>query len=122
MADILDDKELWRMHTDGDGNAEKVLNIYREWKRKNPDGGGELRIYYCGLQSIPPEIGRLTSLKFLYCSGNELRELPQEIGGLTSLIYLDCSNNKLRELPSEIGKLTSLTDLDCSGNELRELP
>ena len=122
MEDPLDDIELWRMHTDGDGNAEKVLNMYREWKRENRDGGGRLNLYKCGLQSIPPEIGRLTSLKYLYCSFNELRELPQEIGGLTSLVELYCSKNELRELPPEIGRLTSLKIFNCSINELRELP
>ena len=120
MTDPLDDIELWKKHTDGDANAEKVLNMYREWKRENRDGGGRLNLSYCGLQSIPPEIGRLTSLTYLNCSNNELRELPPEIGRLTSLTRLDCPSNELRELPPEIGRLTSLKIFNCFENEFVE--
>ena len=120
MTDLLDDIELWKKHTDGDANAEKVLNMYREWKRENRDGGGRLNLYKCGLQSLPREIGRLTFLTHLHCYDNKLRELPQEIGGLTSLTHLDCTDNELRELPLEIGGLTSLGSLYCSYNEFVE--
>ena len=119
-TDPLDDIELWRMHTNSDANAEKALRRYRKWKRENRDGGGRLYLNECELQSLPREIGGLTSLKELNCSGNKLRELPQEIGRLTSLTRLDCPSNELRELPPEIGRLTSLKIFNCFENEFVE--
>jgi len=54
--------------------------------------------------SIPPEIGNLTNLTWLYLSNNQLtEEIPLEIGNLNNLIYLDLFNNQLTgEIPENI--------------------
>jgi leucine-rich repeat protein SHOC2 len=74
------------------------------------------------LTSLPAEIGQLTSLEWLSLYGNELTSVPAEIGQLTSLRQLDLNDNELTSVPAEIGQLTSLRELDLSGNELTSVP
>jgi Leucine Rich Repeat (LRR) protein len=74
------------------------------------------------LSSLPPEIGKLTSLQSLDLRNNWLSSLPPEIGKLTSLQSLNLNSNQLSSLPSEIGKLTSLQRLELSSNRLSSLP
>ncbi|MEA3324993.1 MAG: leucine-rich repeat domain-containing protein, partial [Euryarchaeota archaeon] len=50
--------------------------------------------------------------------GNYLTTLPPEIGKLTSLTTLNLSYNPLTALPPEIGELTSLTTLHIGGTPL----
>ena len=70
--------------------------------------------------SIPPELGRLTSLTWLYLSDSGLSgSIPPELGRLTSLTWLDLNGNDLSgSIPPELGRLTSLTGLDLSVNGL----
>ncbi|OQY26418.1 MAG: hypothetical protein B6244_13670, partial [Candidatus Cloacimonetes bacterium 4572_55] len=70
--------------------------------------------------SIPPEIGNLTSLTYLYLYSNELSgSIPTEIGNLTSLTSLNLLGNSLSgSIPPEIGNLTSLTYLNLYSNSL----
>jgi len=58
--------------------------------------------------SIPPEIGNLTNLNFLYLGSNGLTgSIPSEIGNLTNLTHLDLSDNQLTGLiPESICDLT----------------
>jgi small GTP-binding protein len=74
------------------------------------------------LTSLPPEIGKLTKLTVLVLYKNQLTSLPPEIGKLTNLTALHLYNNQLTSLPPEIGKLTSLTKLRLHGNKLTSLP
>ena len=74
------------------------------------------------LTSVPAEIGQLTSLVNLDLSGNQLTSVPAEIGQLTSLVELDLGNNQLTSVPAEIGQLTSLQKLWLSGNTLTSAP
>src|SRR5271166_2305477 len=74
------------------------------------------------LSSLPPEIGKLTSLQSLHLGFNRLNSLPPEIGKLTSLQSLHLGSNRLSSLPPEIGKLTSLQSLDLWSNQLSSLP
>ena len=59
------------------------------------------------LSSLPPEIGKLTSLRSLDLSINQLSSLPPEIVKLTSLQSLSLRSNQLSSLPPEIVKLAS---------------
>jgi len=70
--------------------------------------------------SIPPEIGSLDNLIFLYLEQNQLGgTIPAEIGNLTNLTSLDLSFNQLSgSIPAEIGNLTNLTDLRLWDNPL----
>ena len=74
------------------------------------------------LTFLPPEIGRLQSLKELDLVGNQLTSLPSEIGQLQSLTSLNLYDNQLTSLPPEIGQLQSLTALHLDGNQLTSLP
>ena len=71
-------------------------------------------------QIIPPEIGHLTNLTYLYLQSNQLTgEIPSEIGNLTNLTYLYLQSNQLTGvIPSEIGNLTNLTSLNLYNNQL----
>ena len=95
--------------------AEKAV---REFCECIENGRTQLDLSSCGLISLPPEIGQLTSLKWFSCDNNQLTELPPEIGQLTSLEVLSCHNNQLTELPPEIGQLNSLKNLWCNNNQL----
>ena len=69
---------------------------------------------------IPPELGKLLSLRSLYLSYNRLTgSLPAELGKLTSLWSLDLYVNRLTgPLPPELGKLSSLDTLNLARNRL----
>ena len=75
-----------------------------------------------GLCAVPAEIGRLSALRKLHLSGNQLTSVPAEIGQLTSLTELYLRSNRLTSVPAEIGQLTSLTHLDLAGNQLTSVP
>ena len=83
--------------------------------------------------SIPPELGKLTSLTHLVLNSiepadsndNQLTgEIPPELGTLTSLTQLQLHNNQLTgEIPPELGTLTKLTYLWLYNNQLTgEIP
>jgi len=75
--------------------------------------------------SIPPEIGNLINLTRLYLDVNQLTgSIPPEIGNLTNLIYLRLFNNQLTgEIPSEIWNMTNLDVLSLYLNQLTgEIP
>jgi Leucine-rich repeat (LRR) protein len=88
------------------------------------------------LTQIPPEIGYLTQLQYLYLnnyacrllnrylivSNNELESLPCEISRLTNLKTLAVHSNKLTHLPKDMSKLTNLTYMDAKDNLLVSLP
>jgi len=85
------------------------------------------------LQSLPPEIGQLTSLRELIIPSHRLQTLPLEIGKLTNLKHLDLGvdelelhlgleGNRLQTLPPEVGQLANLTHLNLARNQLQSLP
>ncbi|MCK4934216.1 MAG: hypothetical protein KAR79_01385, partial [Simkaniaceae bacterium] len=73
------------------------------------------------LTELPAEIGKLTALKELDLSSNQLIKIPAEIGELTSLYSLNLMSNQLTGLPVEIKSLTKLNHLLLSGNPLKSL-
>ena len=74
------------------------------------------------LTSVPAEIGQLTSLEVLFLQGNQLTSVPAEIGQLTSLTELSLGSNLLTSVPAEIGQLTSLELLGLGQNQLTSVP
>jgi len=74
------------------------------------------------LTKLPPQIGDLKKLEYLFLGFNKLTTLPPQIGKLENLRVLHLNNNKLKSLPSTIGKLTKLEKLDLSDNALESLP
>ena len=74
---------------------------------------------------IPPELGGLSNLTYLYLGDNQLTgEIPPELGGLSNLTGLNLSDNQLTgEIPSELGGLSNLTSLPLYANRLTgEIP
>ena len=53
---------------------------------------------------MPPEIGRLTALRYLWLRSNQLAALPPEIGCLTALKELRVAGNPLQSPPPEVVK------------------
>ena len=77
-----------------------------------------LDVSYTGITSLPEEIGKLSSLKTLFLSGNQyLKELPPSIGNIKTLEELDLRNTGITSLPEEIGKRASLRELLLLGNK-----
>ena len=70
--------------------------------------------------SIPPEIGNLTNLTWLWLNDNQLTgSIPPEIGNLTNLTRVSLYDNQLTgSIPSELGNLTNLTYLNLKSNQL----
>ena len=73
---------------------------------------------------IPPELGRLASLKSLDLSCNRLRgSIPPEFGRLAALESLNLSSNRLAgRLPAELGNLTNLRVLNLALADFRHIP
>ena len=74
------------------------------------------------LQSIPSEIGQLSTLKTLYLDNNQLQSIPSEIGQLSMLQELYLAYNQLQSIPPEIGRLSMLRELSLYGNQLQSIP
>jgi Leucine-rich repeat (LRR) protein len=74
------------------------------------------------IESLPPNLRFLTSLRALYLADNRLTRIPADIGKLVNLTILVLRDNNIALLPKEIGKLTHLTDLHLQGNKLAILP
>ena len=69
--------------------------------------------------AIPPEIGLLTKLRYLYLELNEFTYLPTEIGNLVDLNVFSIFENSLQgSIPSEFGRLTKLGTLLLRSNSL----
>ena len=70
---------------------------------------------------IPPELGHLTELRFLYLDVNRLiGKIPTELGDLLNLQRLGLSYNQLTgRIPTELGNLTNLVELALTRNQLR---
>ena len=71
--------------------------------------------------SIPPELGNLADLDWLWLNDNQLSgSIPPELGNLAHLGYLDLSSNQLSgSIPPELGnRLTDLNQIYLNNNQL----
>ena len=100
-----------------------------DWYNVNTDNDGRvtrLDLSFNQLTGeIPAELGRLSSLKWLYITNNQLPgEIPEELGRLNNLRVLWLSNTQLTgEIPEELGNLSNLTHLRLNRNQLTgEIP
>lgn len=75
-----------------------------------------------GISFLPAEVGNLSALRVLVCSGNIIDSLPYEIGLLANLQKLDVSSNRIVVIPPAIGKIANLTHLDLRHNRIERLP
>jgi internalin A len=85
-------------------------------------GATDLNLSGLGLIELPPEIGYLSDLRYLYLHDNQLTSLPSEIGQLSNLRSLDVSFNQLTVLPPAIWQLSNLWMLILDVNEITTLP
>ena len=69
---------------------------------------------------IPPEFGRMKSLRFLYLHNNRLEgEIPAELGDMPLLMLLNLSDNRLEgEIPPELGNPPILGYILLSNNRI----
>ena len=106
-----------------DFNDEETVNLWgKDYSIENTT---ELNLGNSGLTGeIPPEIGNLINLEWLYLSGNQLTgTIPPEIGNLTNLKILSLSSNQLTgEIPESICDLninwSSSSYFSISNNQL----
>ncbi|NLU25264.1 MAG: LPXTG cell wall anchor domain-containing protein [Clostridiales bacterium] len=87
---------------------------------KIPDTVTDLSCNGLGLTSLDAIMPRLTNLRYLVCSDNQLTSLPALPSG-NQLWGLDCNDNQLTALPDLTGS-TGLLYLECEGNRLTTLP
>lgn len=74
------------------------------------------------LDTLPADIGELTSLTFVTLDSNQITQLPSAIGKLKNVTTFSAAGNALSSLPSEIGDMESLRNLKLGGNELSSIP
>ncbi|KAL3692611.1 hypothetical protein R1sor_006262 [Riccia sorocarpa] len=84
----------------------------------------KLVIRKCAIESLPENLGGLSSLTSLDLVGSSaLHSLPESLGKLSCLTYLDLFQcTCLKSLPETIGDLSSLRELHISGSGLQSLP
>jgi hypothetical protein len=97
-----------------------------------------------GLTRLPDDLGRLTKLRVLFCSGNPFDRLPAVLGDCPALSqigfrgcgleevpgealppllrWLTLTDNRIARLPDAIGRRPGLQKLMLSGNRLTALP
>ncbi len=81
-----------------------------------------LVLYECGLERVPPIIGKLKTLEKLDLSWNKIEQVSDVIGSLILLKELRLTHNNIEEISESIGNLVSLQILDLSGNKLEKVP
>ncbi|GAA3611820.1 T9SS type A sorting domain-containing protein [Flavivirga amylovorans] len=81
-----------------------------------------LRLYFNYISALPASVGSLQRLKTLDVSYNRLVSLPSTLGDLEDLANLTLQYNRLKSLPNNLSKLKKLVNLDVSNNELEAFP
>ncbi|XP_063057781.1 leucine-rich repeat-containing protein 7 [Engraulis encrasicolus] len=108
----VDDNQLTSLPTNiGSGRPKVGLSLLEEFD-----------ISCNELESLPPTIGYLVSLRTFAADENFLSELPREIGNCRNVTVMSLRSNKLEFLPDEIGQMTKLRVLNLSDNRLKNLP
>lgn len=82
----------------------------------------ELNLSHNHLHSLPKTLGKLKSLKRLFLQHNNIANLPKPIRHLSSLQQLDLSYNKMSGLPSYISHLSCLEHLILHHNQISKFP
>ncbi len=118
---------LWikdRLAGDAELNWRDSLSI-REWQgihlSANRSRVSEINLGFIGINGIvPPELGELNGLTYLYLNDNRLTgTIPAELGRLSNLRSLNLAVNRLSgSIPMELGRLNRLVNLDFGQNRL----
>ena len=67
---------------------------------------------------IPPELGSLTNLEYLFLYGDLTGPIPPELGNLSNLEYLNLYGGLTGAIPPELGNLSNLEQLHLWSNQL----
>ena len=68
------------------------------------------------LRELPPEIGQLKALGYVYLSDNQLVDLDPSSASSRTFVTASLDRNRLTLLPARIGELAPLEGLDLSRN------
>jgi len=79
-------------------------------------------LYNTPIESLPDELGNLSSLRCLLIRKNKIKQLPQSLGLLLQLQVIDASENELQTLPDSIKYMKRLHSLHLAHNHLHVLP
>jgi len=82
----------------------------------------EINIHSSPLVALPPEFGRMSTLKRLAIISCRLEVIPKEIGALQKLEVVFLNGNHLKTLPDEFGRLRGITELCLDANNLIDVP
>lgn len=82
----------------------------------------ELLLDQNAIQELPAKIFRLTNLRKLTISENDIMRLPPMIANFSRLVELDISKNCIEEIPSNLQFCRSLSILDITCNPLMRIP
>lgn len=82
----------------------------------------ELRASENNLGSLPETFGNLKELKVLILYKNLLSELPKSFGGCLKLEEVNLFNNKLIKIDPCFAQFSEIRDLNLGGNKLKTLP
>ena len=118
-GDLWRNDDNWSNATDTMPDAQTLDSWYGVTVDMQAGRVSELRLDDNGLNGkLPPQIGKLTHLKYLSLRNNHLNgEIPSEISKLTHLKYLSLWNNLLDgDIPAEIWTLTELKVLNIGDN------
>lgn len=118
-GDSWRNNDNWSNATDTMPDAQTLDSWYGVTVDMQAGRVSELRLEDNALNGkLPPQIGKLTHLKYLSLRDNWLDgEIPSEIGKLTHLKYLSLWSNVLEgDIPAEIWTLTELKVLNIGDN------
>lgn len=91
--------------------------------RRGDLAGARALKLHAGLTEFPREIfGLADTLEVLDLGGNALTDLPDDLGRLTRLRVLFCSGNRFERLPPSLGDCAALGQLGFRGCGVREIP
>lgn len=106
--------------------VEEMERVYARVEEAASDGSGRLRLYLNSTRApaIPDDVGRIATLRELYCQDNPfVKCFPSTIGRLAATLeILDVSRCALEALPEEVSTLLHLRILNASNNRLRFPP
>ena len=71
---------------------------------------------------LPSNFGKLTSLRYFWAIGHQLKGLPASFGDLNKLEVMELTKGPLASLPSSFSKLSKLKWLLLSENQFKSFP
>ena len=81
----------------------------------------ELALDNLDIEVLPPAVGKLTNLDFLFLELNQLDDLPNEIGDLRYLKRLYLNDNFFKHFPESVCNLKNLRELRMEHNKIEEI-